>query len=59
MSKYNYYLEDIERNDTSDSDIHVAIISNYNHPCCVRIYGSDDDLTERVIKVLKGLNETD
>jgi len=58
MSKYNYYLEDIERNETEDSDIHVAIISVYEHHSCVRVYGDDDTLTERVIKVLKGLNET-
>ena len=56
MTKYNYYLEDIERNKSGDSDIHVAIISTKDHLACVKIYGTDDQLTERIIKVLNGLN---
>ena len=55
MIKYTYYLDDIERNDKTG--IHSATISTYEHLACVQVFGTDDDLTERVVKVLKGLNE--
>jgi hypothetical protein len=63
MTKYNYYLEDIERSDSADTDIHKAVISCREHgnceehQACIVIYGDDYILTERVIKALKGLNE--
>ena len=63
--KYNYYLEDIERADPKKTDIHVAVIScrEHNgveqHDACIRIYGDDYVLTDRIIKVLKGLNSVD
>jgi len=59
MSKYDYYLEDIKRSESDDNDIHVAIISTYDHLACVKVYGTDDQLTDRLIKVLEGLNRSD
>ena len=57
--KYNYFLEDIDRSTSKDSDVHIATISCYDHRRCIEIYGTDDVLTERVVKVLEGLNRKD
>lgn len=59
MSKTIYYLENVVRQDEDKGDIHKAVISCYGHLACVVVYGTDDDLTDRVIKVIKGLNEID
>lgn len=53
-----YWIESITFPDDplDESDIGTAVLSTADHGACIEIYGSKHALTERVIKVLNGLN---
>jgi len=52
-----YWISSVEAEDFNDNgDLAKAVISTHNHRECVVVYGSNEKLTERVVKILEGLN---
>ena len=52
-----YYIEDLDVTPKDDDSTGAAHISCNDHQCCITVYGDRQDLTERVIAVVKGLND--
>lgn len=56
MQNKKYYIESITFPDDELENIGTAIISVDGHGACIEVYGKNHELTERVIKVINGLN---
>jgi hypothetical protein len=48
-----YYIESLVLN---EDDMYVAILSCGRHHNCIEVYGNEHECTDRVMKILKGLN---
>tara|TARA_R110000851_G_C13102760_1_gene569310 strand:- start:68396 stop:68602 length:207 start_codon:yes stop_codon:yes gene_type:complete len=57
MANRKYRIEEL----TSEAggELGKATIGRHSHGECVVVYGSDEDLTERVMAVINGLNNPD
>lgn len=53
-----YYIDEILHEDEKGEslDVGVGYISKNNHGRCIRVYGNRHELTERIIKIINGLN---
>ncbi len=52
--KFSYYIQNLDLPD--DGEMGTAVLSCQGHTACVIVYGDARKLTERVTKILKGLN---
>jgi len=50
-----YYIEEIIKSNTS-KDMITIILSTSDHTACIEIHGDPIKATERMVKVLNGLN---
>lgn len=51
-----YWIESLKvgTEEEPDGDMGTAIISCREHGACIEVYGKDIELTERVMKIIKG-----
>jgi len=50
-----YYIEEISLTD-EENDVATGYISSQSHGRCIRVYGGDYELTQKLIKIINALN---
>jgi len=56
VSINKYYIEEIKLSD-ENNDLATGYISAQNHGRCIRVYGNNFELTQKLIKIINALND--